>query len=233
MSARRASIAIAWLGLTWPGPSLAALPSPDAVRAAAEQAVHVRFDLPGSRVVVQALPLDPRLRLAPCTLPLRATLADAARPVSRLSVPVHCPQSDGWTVRVQVQLQLFRAVLVSSRPLLRGDGLDQADVRAEQRDVTRLGYGYLDHLDQAAGRTLARALPEGSVLTLAALGGRRMVRAGDRVQVVAQQGDIVVRAVGIALGSGDNGARLRVRNEGSGKVVDTMVQAPGMVLALP
>ena len=237
MSVRRAGsgrfLALAWLGLAWPGSSLAAPPPSDAVRAAAEQAVHAHFDLPGSRIVAQALPLDPRLRLAPCTLPLRAALADAVRPAPRLSVPVHCPQDGGWTVRVQVQLQLFRPVLVTSRPLLRGDGLQPADVRAEERDVTRLGYGYLDSLDQVAGRTLARALPEGSVLTPAALGGRRMVRAGDRVQVVARLGDIVVRADGIALGSGDNGARLRVRNESSGKVVDAMVHAPGVVLALP
>ena len=226
-------LALTWFGLAWPGSSLAALPSPDAVRAAAEQAVHARFDLPGSRVVVQAQPLAPRLRLAPCAASLRAVLADAVRPAPRLSVPVHCPQGGGWTVRVQVQLQLFRPVLVTSRPLLRGDGLRPADVRAEERDVTRLGYGYLDNLDQVAGRTLARALPEGSVLTPAALGGRRMVRAGDRVQVVARLGDIVVRADGVALGSGDNGARLRVRNESSGKVVDAMVHAPGVVLALP
>lgn len=237
MNLSRASVgrclAMAWFGLAWPGSSLAALPSPDAVRAAAEQAVHARFDLPGSRVVAQALPLDPRLRLAPCAAPLRAVLADAVRPAPRLSVPVHCPQGSGWTVRVPVQLQLFRPVLVTSRPLLRGDGLRPADVRAEVRDVTRLGYGYLDNLDQVAGRTLARALPEDSVLTPSALGGRRMVRAGDRVQVVARLGDIVVRADGVALGSGDNGARLRVRNESSGKVVDAMVHAPGVVLALP
>lgn len=237
MSLRRASIvrclALAVLGLLWPGISRAALPSSNAVRTAAEQAVHARFDLPGNRIVAQALPLDPRLRLTPCALPLRAALADAVRPASRLSVPVHCPQGGGWTVRVQVQLQLFRPVLVTSRPLLRGDGLEPADVRAEERDVTRLGYGYLDNLDQVAGRTLARALPQGSVLSPAALGGRRMVRAGDRVQVVARLGDIVVRADGIALGSGDNGARLRVRNESSGKVVDAMVHAPGVVLALP
>ena len=237
MSVHRANrnryLALAWLGLAWPGCSLAATPLPDAVRAAAEQAVHARFDLPGSRVVAQALPLDPRLRLAPCAASLRAVLAEAVRPAPRLSVPVHCPQGGGWTVRVPVQLQLFRPVLVTSRPLLRGDGLRPADVHAEERDVTRLGYGYLDNLDQVAGRTLARALPEGSVLTPAALGGRRMVRAGDRVQVVARLGDIVVRADGVALGSGDNGARLRVRNESSGKVVDAMVHAPGVVLALP
>jgi flagella basal body P-ring formation protein FlgA len=60
-----------------------------------------------------------------------------------------------------------------------------------------------------------------------------MVRAGDHVQLVARLGSIEVRADGVALGSGDNGARLRVRNENSGKIVDAMVSAPGVVTALP
>ncbi|MEW9625444.1 flagellar basal body P-ring formation chaperone FlgA [Rhodanobacter geophilus] len=235
MSGHRASagrlLVLAWLGL--PGISLAAVPSPDTVRAVAEQAVRAHFELPGGRVVALAVPLDPRVRLASCSVPLRATLADAVRAAPRLSVPVHCPQAEGWTVRVQVQLQLFRPVLVTNRALLRGDGLRPEDVHAEERDVTRLGYGYVGNLDQVAGRTLARALPSGSVLTPSALGGRRMVRAGDHVQVVASLDGIVVRTDGVALGSGDNGARLRVRNESSGKVVDAMVHAPGVVLALP
>jgi flagella basal body P-ring formation protein FlgA len=37
----------------------------------------------------------------------------------------------------------------------------------------------------------------------------------------------------VALGSGDNGARLRVRNAASGRVIDAMVSAPGVVVALP
>ena len=42
-----------------------------------------------------------------------------------------------------------------------------------------------------------------------------------------------VRADGVALGSGDDGARLRVRNDSSGRVIDAMVSGPGTVLALP
>jgi flagellar basal body P-ring formation protein FlgA len=124
-------------------------------------------------------------------------------------------------------------VLVASRPLLRGDGVGAADVHGEERDITRLGYGYIENLDQVAGRSLARAVARGSVLSPGALGGRRMVRAGDHVQMVARLDGIEVRADGVALGSGDNGARLRVRNESSGKVVDAMVSSPGVVVALP
>ena len=202
-------------------------------QSAAEQAVREHFSVPGSRVEATALALSPRLQLADCAVPLRADVAKSTEARPRVVVSVQCPQPDGWTARVTVKLQLFRQVLVTNRPLLRGDGLSAADVRAEERDVTHLGYGYIEKLEQVAARTLSRSLPNDSVLTPAALGGRRMVRAGDRVQMIARLGSIEVRANGVALGSGDNGARLRVRNDTSGKIVDAMVSAPGEVVALP
>lgn len=203
------------------------------VRTAAEQAVRDHYAQPGGRIEVTTEPLNTRLKLAACTQPLRAMISDQAQARSRMTVPVHCSEPGGWTVRVPVRLKLFRTVLVSSRALLRGDGISAADVRAEERDVTRLGYGYLENFQQIAGRSLSRAVASGTVLNPGTLGGRRMVRAGDHVQLLARLGGIEVRAEGVALGSGDNGARLRVRNENSGRVVDAMVSAPGVVMALP
>lgn len=239
----RAAIAAAGIilmlaGLVAPGNAAAtttptAEQSLDSVRATAEQALRDHYARPGSRLVIATEPLDLRLQLDACRQPLRALVSDQAQPRSRMTVPVQCPQPGGWIVRVPVRLQLFRAVLVSSRALLRGDGIGAADVHTEERDVTRLGYGYLDNLDQIAGRSLSRAVARGTVLSPGTLGGRRMVRAGDHVQVLAQMQGIEVRADGVALGSGDNGARLRVRNAASGRVIDAMVSAPGVVVALP
>lgn len=228
-------IAMLWLGSPCPAgaAAVAATQSPDDVRSAAEQALRQHYAMPGSRVEVHSEPLDLRLHLAACSVPLQALIAQNATARPRMTVRVQCAQPGGWTVRVPLQLKLFRKVLVTNRPLLRGDGLRGADVRAEERDVTRLGYGYLENLDQVGGRTLTRALASGSVLSPGMLGGRRMVRAGDHVQLVARLDGIEVRADGVALGSGDNGARLRVRNDSSGKVVDAMVSAPGVVIALP
>lgn len=225
-----------WLALPCPAgaaPAPDAMQSLDSVRVAAEQALHDRYAQPGSRIVITAEPLDSRLQLAACQQPLRAIISDQAQARPRVSVPVQCPDPGGWSVRVPLRLQLYREVLVSTRALLRGDGIGAADVHAEERDVTRLGYGYIENFQQIAGRSLARPLARGAVLSPAALGGRRMVRAGDHVQLVARLGGIEVRADALALGSGDNGARLRVRNASSGRVVDAMVSAPGVVVALP
>lgn len=222
------------LALLWASSADATAPNAAAgAQAAAEQAVREHFTLPGNRVEASARALNPNLRLTPCPLPLEARLGNFAKASPQIAVAVRCPAADGWNTRVTVQLHVFRKVLVSTQPLLRGDGLRASDVRAEERDITRLGYGYLDNLDQVAGRTLSRGLPVNSVLTPAALGGRRMVRAGDQVQMVAQVGGIEVRATGVALGSGDNGARLRVRNTASGKILDGIVLAPGEIGVLP
>ncbi|MFC5580244.1 flagellar basal body P-ring formation chaperone FlgA [Rhodanobacter terrae] len=225
-----------WLGALCGGGATAgasAIQSLDSVQATAAQALRRQYAMPGSRIEVTAGSLDLRRQLAQCMQPLHAVVAPDARLASRMTVPVQCLQDDGWTVRVPLQVKSFRHVLVTSRPLLRGDGVSAGDVHVEERDVTRLGYGYIENLGQAGGRSLARDVTSGSVLNPGMLGGRRMVRAGDHVEMVARLDDIEVRASGVALGSGDNGARLRVRNESSGKVVDAMVSAPGVVIALP
>jgi flagellar basal body P-ring formation protein FlgA len=203
------------------------------VRHQAEAFVRQHYAAPGSRVEAASEPFDARLRVADCALPLVASVPAGDRLAPRVSVLMRCPAAAGWTLRVAVTLRVWRQVLVAKRPLIRGDGVVATDVRSEERDVARLPYGYIESLDQVAERSLARPLAAGSVLTPGALGGRRMIRAGDHVQLVAELGGIAVRADGIALGSGDSGARLRVRNGSSGRVVDAIVRAPGVAVALP
>ncbi|QNK02598.1 flagellar basal body P-ring formation chaperone FlgA [Dyella telluris] len=214
-------------------PAHAAEPA-QAARAMAEQWLRGQYATPGSRVVAQAAELDTRtLELAPCPAALNASLQNGARLMPRMTVLVRCPGADGWTLHVPVQLQVFRQVLVLVHPLQRGDGVRADDVRMEERDITRLGYGFVSDPAELEGRTLSRALGVGSIVTPSALGGRSAVKAGDQVQLVSRLNGIEVRASGVALGSGDSGSRLRVRNGSSGKVIDAMVMAPGEVLALP
>jgi flagella basal body P-ring formation protein FlgA len=204
----------------------------EALRSTAERALRNQYQQPGSRLVATAAPLDSRLRLRPCERPLAAQLPPRAV-TARVAVQVSCPDPGGWSIRVPVNVQLFRSVLVTSRPLARGDSVTAADVHSEERDVARLGYGYVDDLSQIAGRSLARPLAPGSVLTPGALGARRMVRAGEPVLLISRLGGIEVRTRAQALDGGDSGMRLRVRNDSSGRVVDAVVLAAGQVEALP
>ena len=213
---------------------IAAAASPNAAIASyAEHWLNLQYQTPGSRVETQARPIDARLKLDDCAGAMLASLPQNIRPMPRMSVLVRCTAPAGWSVRVPVSLKIFRPVLVTSHPLMRGDGLGPGDAHTEERDITRLGYGYVADFTAVASRTLTHALPKNSVISPAALGGRQTVRAGDQVQLIADLGGIQVRADGVALGSGDRGSRLKVRNAGSGRVIDAVVTAPGVVQTLP
>lgn len=231
---KRAGLAAVFLACSvGAGPLPAATNTAAAVRAAAEQAVQAQYGQAGSRVVIVPAPLNTRLRLAACPRALQTSLPPGQNVTSQVAVAVNCPGNGGWSIRVPVRIQLFRQVLVTTRPLARGDYVGPGDVHSEERDVARLGYGYVESLDQIAGRSLARPLNAGSVLDPGELVSREMVRAGDQVQLIAQLDGIVVRTTGLALDGGDTGARLHVRNGNSGRVVDAIVLGAGQVEALP
>ncbi|MGH8214403.1 MAG: flagellar basal body P-ring formation chaperone FlgA [Rhodanobacteraceae bacterium] len=186
-----------------------------------------------TRIVAEADPLDPRLRLPACSGELQAQAPDLGRGASRVSVTVSCKAGQGWTVRVPVRVQMFREVLVSSRALARGDVLGAGDVHAEERDVARLGYGYVVDQAQLYGRHLRRPLGAGTVLTPGMLTAREVVQRGQQVSLVARMDGILVRAGGVALQAGDRGDLVRVRSLSCDCVVQGKVRDPGIVETLP
>lgn len=200
----------------------------------ARAAQAVRAAAPAdARVVATPGHLDPRLRLAACDGKLRATPPDLGRGSARVSVPVSCEGSEHWTVRVPVQVQMFRKVLVSRHALARGDVMGAGDVQLEERDVARLGYGYVADATQLVGRTLRRALAPDTVITPGMLAPREVVKRGQHVSLVATLSGISVRVNGVALGAGDRGDLVQVRSLSCQCVVQGKVQAPGIVEALP
>jgi flagellar basal body P-ring formation protein FlgA len=207
--------------------------SAEQLRAAAEQAVRTQYSGAGSRVVIMPTPLSARWHLASCPHALQTRLPNRQGTPSRVAVAVSCEGSPGWTIQIPVQMQVFRQVLVTSHPLARGDIAGPADVHTEERDITRLGYGYIESLDQITGHSLARPLIAGAVLEPGDLNGRQVVQAGEEVALIADLGGIEVRTSGMALDGGDTGAHLQVRNGNSGRIIDGIVVGPGQVQALP
>ncbi len=195
---------------------------------------QVRATAPAdARVVAHASTLDSRLRLAACTQSLRSRIPGGRIRGNRVSVEVSCAAPRAWSLRVGVKVRIFRKVLVTTRALARKDSIGANDVALQERDVSRLGYGYLSSLTQASGRPVARPLRAGVVLTPAMLAHREVVRRGDQVTVMVDMSGIKVRAAGVALAGGDAGERVQVRNVSSGRTLDATVLGAGLVRALP
>jgi flagella basal body P-ring formation protein FlgA len=207
--------------------------TPEQLRNAAELAVRAQYADAGSRVVIVPTKLSERLRLAACSKPLQTHLPNRLGTPSRVAVAISCTGTSGWTIQVPVQMQVFRQVLVTSRPLARGDMIGPADVHVEEHDITRMGYGYVESVEQIAGHAVAHPLIGGAVLEPGDLAGRETVHSGEEVALIAQVDGIEVRTAAMALDGGDTGSHLRVRNDTSGKVINGIVLGAGEVQALP
>lgn len=204
------------------------------VRAAAEGAIRAQLRGTSYAVHVEANELDARLRLARCADRLEAVLPAGAELGAHVSVRVSCrAPGTPWAVFVPVRIASDVTVLVLKQSALRGTRLSAAQVSPETRRVEGLAVGYVTDISMLERHTLVRSLPAGTALTADALLADLIVRQGQEVTLVASGPGISVRAMGKALQDGREGARVRVQNLASLKIVEGVVDAHGVIEVTP
>jgi flagellar basal body P-ring formation protein FlgA len=211
----------------------AAIQPLQSIRDAAAGFVRAQMPPGQADIVVTAGTLDPRLRLARCGGPLDASFLSGTPLQARVSVRVGCRVAADWTIFVPVTVQSRVHVWALRAPEVQGARLGAADVAAETRLVSGLAVAYLTDLGQLAHGTLRHPLPAGAILTTEDLLPDYMVRQGEQVTMVAAIDGIQVRASGLALQSGRQGAVIRVQNASSAKVVQGIVESDRVVDVTP
>jgi len=204
------------------------------VQAAAEGEVRAQLRDVAYTTHVHAAALDPRLHLAHCPVSLSTALPARAELGAHVVVRVSCgAPAVPWAVYVPVNVESEISVLVLRESVLRGARVGAAQVVPETRRVAGLAVGYVTDIASLGHRTLARSLPAGTALTADALVADLIVHQGQEVTLVASAPGISVRATGKALQDGREGARVRVQNLASLKVVEGVVDANGVIEITP
>jgi flagellar basal body P-ring formation protein FlgA len=202
------------------------------IRQVAEAALRSSIDAGLSGVLIEAAPLDPRLRLARCTGMLDAFVAPPRPNQPRVPVRVSCP-SPAWTLHVPVNVRRSHPVLVLRRAAGRGEQLGAADVVVQTRVLAGLGSPYLSAPEQLTGRLTRRAIPEGTALPADALSAALLIHRGQTITLRARADGFEVHAPGRALADATAGQRVRVQNLNSLKIVEGVADSEGVVRVLP
>lgn len=205
----------------------------ESIRSAAQAFVRSQMPAGESDIVVTAAGLDPRLRLARCGGRLDTSFLSGVRMQAQVSVAVGCHRGAHWTIYVPVTVQSRIRVWELRTPEVQGARIGSGDVAPEMRLVGGLAVGYLTDPAQLAHATLRHSLPAGAVLTSDDLLPDFMVRQGEQVTMVAAIDGIEVRAPGLALQNGRQGALIRVQNASSSKVVQGIVESERIVDVTP
>lgn len=173
--------------------------------------------------------LDSRLRLQQCSGELNAFAKVTHSGLGNQSVGVKCYAPVAWTVYVPVKVKVFKPVVVATKRLIAKQIVTKSDIRIEQKDIGVLHRGYVDNTELVIGQQLRYSIAMGTVIDPQSLLAKKLVRRGEQIMLIAKAGTMEVRMSGTALADAKRGQRVRVRNMSSKRIVEGVVDAPGIV----
>lgn len=178
----------------------------------------------GRQVSVALHPTSAQLPV--CTNPQPFLPHPELRVPGRVAVGVRCEGAGSRYLQATVAISADYPV--TRRALTAGEVLTV--------DLLELRHGDLGHLprhavldaEQALGRELTRALPQGSPLPSNALRSVPLVTRGARVRVEARASGFVASRDGTALDNGGLGEQIRIRSEG-GEIIRARVSGRNLL----
>ena len=121
---------------------------------------------------------------------------------------------------VTVDARFYRPVLVTTRSIRRGNVLADDDaVELRERDVTSARHGYFTDVEEIVGLRTRRPIGFGDVVSHRHVEEIPVIEQGADVEMLVTSANMQISTAGVALQDGAIGARIRVKNVASGKVL--------------
>lgn len=179
------------------------------------------------RVDVRVNTVDRRLKLTPCTAPLKFEQSNPSTLRNQASVRVSCGTPKPWAIFISARISAYAKILVAAQPLVRGQIIEMADLSWQSHSVSP--NHVLLQPQQLIGQQLKRALPQGEAIKSNYLTQPKVIRRGDSLILAARFGSAAVSTSATALADGKVGQQIRVKNNRSDQIVKARVVAAGRV----
>lgn len=184
---------------------------------------------PDSQARVHIGPVDERLNLPSCPEP-RFFLPQGGRPWGNGSLGARCEGAVKWSLYLGFESRLRGPGLVAARPLPARSLPGPGDLELRLLDYRQDPDNYLREFPP--GSKLLRPLATGQPLLLGVLDRPDVIRAGQKVQVMATGSGFNVTQEGTALGRAASGETVKVKMP-SGRIVQGIATRTGQVVVSP
>jgi flagellar basal body P-ring formation protein FlgA len=131
-------------------------------------------------------------------------------------------EADGRLVRVlplRLVVEVMHPVVVTTRLVEKGDKFTADNVSLVKRPTTQVPQGAFHHLDDVLGRTASTLLSPGTAIRMSYLHDPPLVKRGQMVEAIVEQGNVEISVHVRAVEDGKLGDVIRVENSESHKVL--------------
>lgn len=181
------------------------------------------------KVEISIPPLDQRLVLPHCTEELEVFRPRGSTLQGLTTIGVRCANQKPWTIRIRAEIKVFDYIAVLATSVRRGDEITPDNVMLELTDRSTLRGDSISDYDSLIGYRFKRRYPAFRPLNRTMLDMPRLIQKGQKVAIVTENSSIRVRMKGVALTDGAKGNLIQVRNLSSGRVIEGIVDAQGVV----
>jgi len=172
-------------------------------------------------IAVRAVPLDSRIRVNYCPIPLRIEVKQRSRYTRQFPVKVSCEtDQDFWKLFVQVVVTEYIETLVSNQQIAKGDVISADMVRMAKIEKHRIKARSENIIDKLVGGRAMRNIPNGYQVSAQDV---CLVCKGDEVSIVAKSENLVIKTTGTAIENGSFGQSIRVKNNNSERIVKGVI----------
>lgn len=140
--------------------------------------------------------------------------------------------SDGTQSRTRGHVAAVVDLLVPNRAIAPGEITRAADFSVRTLPAQTYGRFVLSHPDQIIGREVRRVLAEGRPVQAQSLQEPRIIKRGDRVELLYNRGALSLSTPARALDDAAEGETLRVQNLNSNRTVNATAKGEGQVMVL-
>ncbi len=196
------------------------------IQSAAEQYILDSVTPPtGGELHVEAANIDNRLKATDCPVPLQTSSTTIRNNRSNINVLVECPPDD-WKIYVPVRLSVAVPLITATRPLVRGQIIDQSDITSSFIELQRYRKDGFSSQDQLIGAKIKRNVRLGDVIERNDV---CVVCRNEKVTIKAGKGGMSIITQGTALQDGAYGEQIRVKNDKSQRIIEGTVTNIGEV----
>ena len=133
-------------------------------------------------------------------------------------------------LQIPARIKVYGEVPVSLKTVFRGQVINEADIKIENKDITNLSDVDLIQPEELIGKKARNNLSEGSVITRLSIECEKIISKGDKVKIVVESGAIRISTAGEALQDGAIGEMIFVKREGLQVKLHGRISTDGSVI---